>query len=114
MLSFLKKLFNSGRDQETLDLLRQKAIIIDVRTKGEFAQGHVPGSLNIPLDQLDAQISRLKKQNTPIVACCATGRRSGIAAGILRQAGLTAINGGSWQQVDRLGKSVAASMGSST
>ncbi|MCF8238939.1 MAG: rhodanese-like domain-containing protein [Saprospiraceae bacterium] len=102
MFSFLKKLFGGKRQQDILDLLQQKAIILDVRTVGEFRQGHVKGSVNIPLDQLRSQLSKLKKQKRPIVACCATGRRSGIAAGWIRQLDLNSVNGGSWQNVGRL------------
>ncbi len=102
MFTFLKKLFGNGIQEKTLELLRQQATILDVRTVGEFKQGHVQGSVNIPLDQLRGQLSKLKKQNKPIVACCATGRRSGLAADMLRQSGIEAMNGGSWQAVARL------------
>ena len=110
MFSFLKKLFGGSNQQEILDLLQQKAIILDVRTVGEFKQGHVQGSVNIPLDQLRKQLSRLKKQNKPIVACCATGRRSGIAAGMLRESGVISLNAGSWQNVQRLQQKMATSV----
>ena len=102
MFSFLKKLFGGNRQQDILDLLHQKAVILDVRTVGEFKQGHCEGSVNIPLDQLHSQLSKLKKQKRPIVACCATGRRSGIAAEWIRQSGMASMNGGSWQNVSRL------------
>ncbi len=113
MFSFLKKLFGGGNQQEILDLLQQKAIILDVRTGGEFKQGHVQGSVNIPLDQLRSQLPRLKKQNKPIVACCATGRRSGIAAELFRESGITSLNAGSWQNVDRLVQKMATSVSTS-
>lgn len=109
MFAFLKKLFGGGNHEQVVNLLRQRAVILDVRTVGEFKQGHVKGSVNIPLDQLRGQISRLKKQGKPIVACCATGRRSGLAAGMLREAGITAINGGGWQSVRNLISEIAAS-----
>lgn len=109
MFAFLKKLFGSGNKEQILDLLRQRAIILDVRTVGEFKQGHVKGSVNVPLDQLRGQLNRLKKQQKPIVACCATGRRSGMAAGMLREAGITAVNGGGWQSVRNLIRELAPS-----
>lgn len=110
MFSFLKKLFGGGNQEKVLELLGQHASILDVRTVGEFKQGHVNGSVNIPLDKLHGQLSKLKKQNKPIVACCATGRRSGLAADMLRQAGITSINGGSWQTVARLRLQTTASL----
>ena len=102
MFSFIKKLLGGADQEKTLNMLNQQAIILDVRTASEFSQGHVASSINIPLDQLQGQISRLKKKNKPVVACCATGRRSGIATGMLRRAGLDAVNGGGWHAVQRL------------
>ena len=102
MFSFLKKLFGGGNQEKVLELLGQHASILDVRTVGEFKQGHVNGSVNIPLDKLHGQLSKLKKQNKPIVACCATGRRSGLAADMLRQVGLDAVNAGGWKTLERM------------
>ncbi len=74
------------------------AQIIDVRTPGEFAGGHAPGSLNIPLDQLEARICDLDKSR-PVILCCATGSRSGMAARFLQSLGYAATNAGPWQAV---------------
>ena len=69
--------------------------IIDVRTPGEFADRHVPGALNIPLDEIAQSIDRLKGFPMPIVAYCRSGNRSGRAVSILKQNGITeAMNGG--------------------
>jgi rhodanese-related sulfurtransferase/DNA-binding transcriptional ArsR family regulator len=48
---------------------RGKVVILDVRPAGEFAAGHIPGALSVPLDQLDAALARLPKR-TEIVAYC--------------------------------------------
>ncbi len=74
------------------------AQIIDVRTPGEYAGGHAPGSLNIPLGQLEAHLGDLDK-NRPVVLCCATGSRSGMAARFLQSLGYAATNAGSWMAV---------------
>ncbi len=79
-------------------LIRDGAVILDVRTKGEFAGGHVKGSINIPLDQLPNRIQKLD-QNKPIVTCCASGMRSGSAKRILKAKGFEVYNGGGWQRV---------------
>jgi len=83
--------------QERLAQLRANgAQIIDVRTPDEFAQGHAPGSRNLPLGELEAQLGTLRK-DLPVLTCCASGMRSGMAAGILRKAGFTdVINAGRW------------------
>lgn len=72
------------------------AIILDVRSKGEYDSGAIPGSKNIPLPGLNSKISQIKKWNKPVICCCASGMRSASAAGILRSQGIEAINGGGW------------------
>jgi phage shock protein E len=73
----------------------KNATIIDVRTAEEFADQHVPGAINIPLDQLFERIDELKGVSRPIVAYCRVGNRSGIAVALLRQQGIfDVINGG--------------------
>lgn len=72
--------------------------IIDVRTPGEFQGGHAPGSRNIPLDQLEARLCDLDKRR-PVILCCATGSRSGMATRWLKSLGYDASNAGSWMAV---------------
>ena len=86
------------------ELLKDGAIIVDVRTSGEYRSGYVKGSRNIPLQSLSSKIKKLKKKNKVIITCCASGMRSGKAARVLRQSGLEAYNGGSWQAVERIRK----------
>ena len=100
MINLLKKLFGAGRPQLSPELL-QRATIIDVRTPQEYRQGHAENTINIPLQDLDRSLSRIKKYKTPIVTCCRSGARSGTAVRKLKEAGLEAYNGGSWQDVQR-------------
>ncbi len=72
--------------------------IIDVRTAGEFQGGHAPGSRNIPLDQLEARLCDVDKSR-PVLLCCATGSRSGMATQWLKSLGYDATNAGSWMAV---------------
>lgn len=102
MLNGLKKMFGLGPKKDLGELILNGAIIVDVRTRGEYAGGHVQGSVNIPLDQLDRKISELKKKNKPVITCCASGMRSGSARRILEANGIEAYNGGSWVSVDNL------------
>lgn len=100
MFDFVKNLFGPGVDLK--EVLQSGAVILDVRSPGEFQGGHVKGSKNIPLDKVGSQISKIQKWNKPVIACCASGMRSASATNILKQHGITAYNGGSWVSVNRL------------
>jgi rhodanese-related sulfurtransferase len=79
--------------------MNNNAIIIDVRSRGEFSSGHVAGSINIPLQEIPERIEEIKAMNQPIVLCCASGNRSGQATYFLKSAGIACENGGSWLDV---------------
>ena len=76
------------------------AIIIDVRTKGEFSQGNFKGSVNVPLDKINQEINRIKTENKQVITVCKSGVRSGQAAIVLNRNGVKAYNGGSWTSLD--------------
>ncbi|MBN8686764.1 MAG: rhodanese-like domain-containing protein [Chitinophagales bacterium] len=95
MLGFLQKLFG-GTPVDYKELLSRGAIIVDVRSPGEFKTGHINGSKNYPLDTLRGKINDLKKQNKPVITVCLSGGRSGMAKSILKSAGLEVYNGGPW------------------
>ena len=99
MFSFLKSLFS--KEPPLSEILEDNPHIVDVRTQGEFRSGHVKGSQNIPLDQINNNVNKLAKKGVPIVLCCASGMRSGRATRILRKHGLEAYNGGAWQHVNQ-------------
>lgn len=94
MINFIKKLFGPGTDFKALQ--QQGAVIIDVRTPGEFNGGHIKGAINIPVDSIRSKINDIKKKGKPVITCCASGMRSGSATSMLKQAGVEAYNGGSW------------------
>lgn len=73
--------------------------IIDVRSEMEFAGGHVPNSINIPLQEVPTKIEYFKSLEQPFVLCCASGNRSGQAAAFLKQHGIDCENGGGWVDV---------------
>lgn len=84
------------------ELLEQGAVIVDVRTKAEFAGGHIKGSKNIPLQTLKAKPFVLKDKDRPVITCCASGMRSASAKSILKEKGYTNVhNGGSWSSLNR-------------
>ena len=81
-------------------MVKQGAVILDVRTKGEYAGGHIRGSVNIPVDQLNNNTSRFTDKNKVIITCCASGNRSGMAKNILKSKGYTQVyNGGGWMSL---------------
>jgi rhodanese-related sulfurtransferase len=89
-----------GNKSESIqEFVKKGAIIIDVRSPGEFAGGHIKGAKNIPLNEIGAKINEIKKLNKPVIACCASGMRSSQATSILKQNGVDTINGGGWQSL---------------
>jgi rhodanese-related sulfurtransferase len=90
---------------EATILINQKdALVLDVRDPGEYAQGHILNARNIPLNELESRIKEIERYKArPVICTCATGSRSGGAAGILRKHGFTTVvnlSGGvaGWQQ----------------
>ncbi len=80
-----------------------KATIVDVRTPDEFLFGNVKGSINIPLNTIENNFSKLKNLQQPIVLCCASGTRSGMATNLLQRNGFEEVyNGGSWIYVNNI------------
>lgn len=77
---------------EARKLVEAGARLIDVRSPAEFGGGHLPGAVNIPLDQLAARAAELKKSDKPIVLYCASGMRSGQAKRILAGAGIAGLH----------------------
>lgn len=101
MFEAIKSLFSSAPSVDLSELISQGALLVDVRTPAEFAEGNVKGSVNIPLDQVERRISEFKKKPNVIVFC-RSGNRSGQAMNILRQHGINAVNGGTWTAVRQL------------
>ena len=72
------------------------AFLVDVRSPGEFASGSVNGAVNIPLDRIAGELSRLKGKSN-VVVFCRSGNRSARASACLRRLGHAAawqLNGG--------------------
>ncbi|WP_323755864.1 rhodanese-like domain-containing protein [Roseivirga sp.] len=100
MLDSLKRLFGLGPKVDFKELVQQGAVVLDVRSKGEFAGGHIKGSMNISVDTLGSNLSRLKNKDKPIITCCASGMRSASAKNILKSNGYTQVyNGGGWSSL---------------
>jgi len=99
MINTLKNLFGFGPKVDYAALVKQGAVILDVRSPGEYKQGHIKGSINAPLNDLSKQLSKLKKEST-VITCCASGMRSASAKSILKSNGFTQVhNGGGWSSL---------------
>ena len=100
MINTIKQLLGFGPKINYAQLVKDGAIIIDVRTKGEYQQGHIKGSQNIPLDVLSSNVSNLNKEKT-IITCCASGMRSAQAKSMLLSKGFSKVhNGGGWSSLN--------------
>jgi phage shock protein E len=77
-----------------------KAAIIDVRTPGEFMEGNIAGSINIPLNELPGRVEEIKQLCKPVILCCASGARSAHATAYLKNMAVECENGGSWLSVE--------------
>ena len=80
--------------QELLQQAQDKRgmLLIDVRTPGEFSAGHVPGAINIPHTEIAKRLDDIRPHHDKgVILYCQSGRRAGIAEGILRDAGLDNI-----------------------
>lgn len=93
--------FKSNTTDYIADFKSRNAIIVDVRTPGEFQQGAIKGSKNMPLQNINNYIVELKKLNRPVITCCASGMRSGSAASILKRNGIEVVNGGGWMSLEK-------------
>lgn len=100
MINTLKQLLGFGPKTDFAALVKDGAIILDVRSKGEYASGHIKGSINIAVDTLQNNLGKLKDKNKPVITCCASGMRSASAKSILKSNGFTEVyNGGGWSSL---------------
>jgi len=98
-MNLFQKLFSSAPPVDLRSIIDEGAFLVDVRTPGEFASGHVKGSVNIPLDSITHQLAKFKNKKN-IIVFCRSGARSSQAKSILVQNGFTnVVNGGTWESV---------------
>lgn len=99
MIQLLKNMLGMGPQVDLKQLVQNGAQIIDVRTKGEYQGGHIKGSVNIPLQSITTNLSKIRKDK-PVITCCASGMRSSSAKSILKSNGFTDVyNGGGWMSL---------------
>ena len=95
---------NNTEFKDVQKYLDRKAVVVDVRTKAEYVEGHLENSLHIVLDELEGEINQLKSLQKPIITCCRSGARSEKAKDLLKENNIDVINGGPWQNVEYFSK----------
>jgi len=95
-LPLLQKLFNRAREPR-INVLSKEAVLkecplLDVRTPEEFASGHIPGSVNLPLQTLDQITVKYPDMSQPIYLYCRSGSRSKQAKKRLLQLGYKTVH----------------------
>jgi len=100
MFKKLMRLF-FGPSADFKELVKNGAMIVDVRSPGEYQSGHIKSSINIPLEKIKSQTDQLKKKNMVVITVCRSGSRSGMAKNILTAQGIKVYNGGPWNQLER-------------
>lgn len=101
MINTLKKLFGLGPSADYRELIDAGAVVLDVRSPGEFKSGHAHGAVNVPLDRIGEYAKKHKNKDQVIITCCASGARSGSARAMLSNAGFKNVhNAGPWYNVD--------------
>lgn len=101
-MGFFSALFGKTDNSQLIAVIKEGAVLVDVRSSGEFSTGSVKGAINIPLDQLRNQLGKLKGKKN-VVVFCLSGNRSGQAKTILEQSNFKNVtNGGTWKNVNEV------------
>jgi phage shock protein E len=97
MFNTVKKMLGLEPKTDFATLVKNGALVLDVRSPEEYRSGHIKGSVNIPLHLLRNNLKMIKKEK-PVITCCASGMRSASAKSILENNGFAQVyNGGGWQ-----------------
>ncbi len=100
MLEKIKAMLGMGPGTDYATLVKQGATILDVRSKREYAAGHIKGPVNISIEALAVNLQKLRGKGVPVITCCASGTRSSLAKRILDSNGFLQVhNGGCWQRL---------------
>jgi phage shock protein E len=95
MLQFFKRLLG-GSTASLQPVIQRGAVIIDVRTRDEYKQGHLKGSKNIPLNEVRLKSDIIRSWGKPVITVCRSGNRSQLAKAQIEAIGVETYNGGAW------------------
>jgi len=78
--------------QDLATLVKErKGTILDVRSVPEYHEGHFPGAVNVPVDQIPYKLDELKAMAQPFICYCRSGARSSMATMILKSNGIAEV-----------------------
>jgi phage shock protein E len=84
-------------------LKKEETAVIDVREPWEYASGHLPKAINIPLNDIPGHLNEIKKMTGSKILYCRSGGRSGMAVNLLKQSGIKDVyNGGAIAEIQQL------------
>lgn len=98
LVLFIRNEMNRGgtgiSTQKLVDMVnREEAVVVDLRDKKEFDQGHLVGSLNVPYSTLETRVDELTRyKERPLVLICRMGQHAGTAGTILRKKGFANVS----------------------
>ncbi len=72
-------------------LVENGALLLDVRTRDEYAGSHIPGAVNIPVQELESRLKELTPKSRAVVVYCRSGMRSASAAAVLKREGYAEV-----------------------
>ena len=104
VIVFMIKKTGQISSKDALEKLKNGALLIDVRSPGEFSAGHLAKAINIPLDEIESAVpKRVKDKNQVLLLHCASGMRSSMAKSKLIGMGYTnAFNLGGYGRADSI------------
>ena len=85
---FSRKDINEGVEQYRKE---DNAVLLDVRTEEEFSEGHIEGSLNLPIGEIDRAATLIPDKSVPIYVYCRSGNRSARATAYLKGNGYASV-----------------------
>ncbi len=103
--STISKSDKAAATEQLKQTVAQGTVLIDVRTVEEYNEGHIPGSINIPVETIHDGIAKhVPDKNTPVVLYCRSGSRSAVATKALEGVGYTSVEnfGGINKWIDEL------------
>ena len=101
-MNILSSIFKrpSSKTIDFNEIKENGAIVVDVRTPGEYKTGHVKASYNFPLSTLRKNIKILQSFHKPLLLVCRSGNRSETAKNILKEYGIECYNAGPWKNLN--------------
>jgi phage shock protein E len=106
---FFRNIFvqkDNTSDNDLRKIINDGAFLVDLRTAEEFSQGHIKGSINIPLGELGQNLKQFRNHKQ-IVVFCFSGNRSSFAKDTLEKKGFkNVINGGAWEEIEHIMKTL--------